>query len=146
MKSAPAIAFDLRPSRRVGAAMLAIIVLAAIAPWLTKLPLPASLASSVLVLACGTAGWRRYWHPRFRRVAWRESGWTLVDRTHGEQAAVLETHARLGPLLTLVFRHGPRARFHVVLTADNLDAEARRRLVLLLLRGKDMGDDSALVR
>ena len=33
MKSAPAIAFDYRPSRAVAAATLAIVVLAALAPW-----------------------------------------------------------------------------------------------------------------
>ena len=48
--------------------------------------------------------------------------------------ALLETHARLGALLALVFRHGPRARFHVVLAPDNLDAATRRQLLLLLAR------------
>lgn len=137
MKSAPAIAFDLRPSRRVGAAALAIVALAAIAPWLTDLPRSVVASSSVAALAFGAAALWRHAHPRFRRAAWRESGWTLVDREQGEHAAVLESHARLGALLALGFRTGPRARFRFLLAPDNLDADTRRRLILLLARGGD---------
>lgn len=137
MKPAPAVAFDLRPSRWVGAAALAVIALAAAAPWLSSLPAPVDAAASLAVLALGAWALWRHAHPRFRRAAWRESGWTLVDRERREHAAVLESHARLGALLALDFRHEPRARFRFVLAPDNLDADARRRLILVLARGDD---------
>lgn len=143
MKSAPAIAFDLRPSRRVGLATAGIVALAALAPWLTQLPWWASAVASAIVLVVGAVALRRHAHPRFRRAAWRESGWVLVDRGHVEHAAVLDGHTHLGPLLTIGFRYGPRARFHIVLTSDNLDADTRRRLILRLARGDPADDDSA---
>lgn len=136
MKSAPAIAFDLRPSRWIGTVALAIVMLATVAPWLTKLPASGSALLSLVVLAYGAWALRRHWHPRFRRLAWRESGWTLVGHDGRESAAVLESHAHLGGLLALGFRHGPRARFRFLLTPDNLDADTRRRLILLLARAE----------
>lgn len=135
MKSAPAIAFDYRPSRAVAAATLAIVVLAAFAPWASALPPAWRLVVSVAAAASGAFALRRMLRPAFRRVAWRPSGWVLVDRDGREHAALLESHARLGGLLALRYRHGPRARCRLVLAPDNLDADTRRRLVLLLARG-----------
>lgn len=146
MKSAPAIAFDLKPSRWIGAATLAIVALATLAPWLTELPVSVGAPLSMAALAFGASALWRHVHPRFRRAAWRESGWSLVDREQGEHAAVLETQAQLGPLLALGFRYGARARFRFALMPDNLDADTRRRLVLLLARGGDAAADSAVIR
>lgn len=136
MKSAPAIAFDLEPSHGIGAAALAVVVLAMLAPWLTRLPAGAAVLLSAGVLVLGAAALHRHWHPRFRRVAWRASGWTLVDRGGDEHAAVLESQAHLGALLALGFRCGPRQRFRLLLTPGNLDADTRRRLILLLARAE----------
>lgn len=134
MKSAPAIAFDYRPSRALAAATLALVVLAALAPWASALPPAWRLAVSVAAAVSGALALRRALRPAVRRVAWRSSGWVLVDRDGREHAALLESHARLGSLLVLRYRHGPRARCRVVLAPDNLDADTRRRLVLLLAR------------
>lgn len=134
MKSAPAIAFDVQPSRRIGAAAAAIALLATAAPWLTGFPLWGRALCSLAAFAFAALALRGFLRPRFRRVAWRESGWTLVDRDGAEHVAALESHAHLGALLALGFRLGPRRRFRLVLAPDNLDADSRRRLVLLLAR------------
>lgn len=146
MKSAPAIAFDLRPSRRVGAAACALVALAMLAPWLTRLPAEAAGALSLGAFALGASSLRRHLRPPFRRAAWRESGWVLLDGDSREHAAELVSEARLGALLALGFRHGPRARFRFLLAPDNLDADTRRRLILLLARGGEADRDSAVIR
>ena len=136
MKSAPAIAFDYRPSRRVALATRAVLVLAMLAPWASVLPRPACFALSAALAASGAYALRRALQPAIRRVAWRSSGWSLVDRSGREHAALLESHRRLGSLLALRYRYGPRARCRLLLAPDNLDADTRRRLVLLLARAE----------
>ncbi len=136
MKSAPTIAFDYRPSRWIGIAAGVMLALAVLAPWLTELPLIARAAVSLAAFAAGIRALRSHARPRFRRIAWRASGWSLIDRADAEHAALLTSHAHLGALLALSFRHGPRARFQAVLMPDNLDAQTRRRLILLLARAE----------
>ena len=135
MKSAPTIAFDYRPSRRLAAAGLAFAATAVLAPWLTGLPwwLRVLLSLAALTFACHS--FPRFMRPPFRRIAWRASGWTLVDTAGNEQAADLRRHNRFGAwLVVLDFVHGPGAHFHAVIAPDNLDADTRRRLILLLRR------------
>ena len=136
MKSAPTIAFDYRPSRWVGVAAALVCVAAASASWLCGLPLPARVALSLAVIAYAAYALQRFWNPRFQRIAYRASGWVLLDVGGNEHIAMLESHAHLGALLALGFRMGPRARLRVVLAPDNLDADARRRLVLMLARAE----------
>ncbi|MFC4820503.1 protein YgfX [Dokdonella ginsengisoli] len=146
MKPAPAIAFDVRPSRRIGAAVAVGVLLAALAPWATSLPWTSGALLSSGAIAFGALALRRHMRPHFRRAAWRESGWILLDRDGREHAAVLESHVRLGALLSLAFRHAPRARFRLLLAPDNLDADTRRRLILRLARDGDTSLDSAAIR
>lgn len=146
MKSAPAIAFDLRPSRRIGAAAGVVVALATLVPWVTRLSAEVAVVLSLGAFVLGASALWRHMRPPFRRAAWRESGWILLDDDGLEHAAELESHARLGTLLALGFRHGPRARFRFLLAPDNLDADTRRRLILLLARGSDAAADSAVIR
>lgn len=141
MKSAPTIAFDYRPSRRVAAAALVASAAAALAPWLSALPSAASIAVSLGVLAVTATGISRFLRPPIRRIAHGAAGWTLVDGVDVEHAAILVSKARLGSLLALGFRYGPKAHLRALITADNLDADRRRRLVLLLAR-TDVADDA----
>lgn len=136
MKSVPTIAFDYRASRGVAAALLLVCCAAALAPWLSALPVAGRIAVSVAVVALGVRATRALLHPPFRRVAYRSSGWMLVDVAAGEHEVLLESHARLGAVIVLRFRLGPRERFYAVLAPDNLDAEMRRRLILLLSRAE----------
>lgn len=136
MKSAPTIAFDVRPSRWIGAAAGFVAALAAVAPWLSALPAVACAAVSLAVLAAAARALHQHTRPRFVRVAWRASGWSLIDRAGNERAALLVSQAHLGALLALGFREGPRNRFRIVLAPDNLDRQTRRRLILLLARAE----------
>ncbi len=72
----------------------------------------------------------------FRRIALRASGWTLVDAAGVEHTANLVAHVRLGTWLVLDFRSANRHRFRAVLGPDNIDADTRRRLILLLSRAE----------
>lgn len=136
MKAAPALAFDVHPSRAVARVLIAVSVCAMLAPWLAALPAAASAGLSLCALMQGGHAWLRHRQRPFRRIAWRASGWTLVDAAGNEHAAVLERHARLGALLALDFRHAAAARYRAVLAPDNLDAATRRRLTVLLARGE----------
>lgn len=136
MKSVPTIAFDYRASHRIAAALVLVFCAAAIAPWLSALPAAGGAVVSAAVVALGARSLHALLHPGFRRIAYRASGWTLVDVARTEHEALLESHARVGALIALHFRHGPRARFHALLAPDNLDAETRRRLILLLSRAE----------
>ena len=143
MKSAPGIAFDYRPSRQLGGVGLAVATLALLAPWLSGLPWPASLLLSLAVLALATRSLTRFMRPAFRRIAWHASGWVLVDAAGNERPAELRRHARFGAWLVLLdFRHATRTRFHALIAPDNLDADTRRRLILLLCRAEVIADGS----
>ncbi|MEO5561637.1 MAG: protein YgfX [Dokdonella sp.] len=136
MKSVPTIGFDYRPSRGIAAALLLVCAAAMLAPWLSALPASGSAVVSVTVVALGVRAARALLYPSFRRVAYRASGWMLVDLANQEHEVLLESHARLGAMIALRFRHGPRERFNALLAPDNLDAETRRRLILLLSRAE----------
>src|SRR6201995_3189321 len=79
MKSAPSIAFDYEPSRPIAALVLVLVVAAALAPWLSALPFAAKVVLSFAVLTSGLAANRRFMQTAFRRIAYRASGWSLVD-------------------------------------------------------------------
>lgn len=132
MKSAPAIAFDYAPSRRL-AAIAALVAVLAVVGVLTS-GLAPSLQAILIVFApiYAVVGLRRFLMPPFVRIARDASGWQLVGRAGDGVAATLRRHVRLGPLLVLEFARAPRQRFLCVLTPDAVDAELRRRLLLVL--------------
>ena len=136
MKSAPSIAFDYEPSRPIAALVLALVVAAALAPWLSALPFAAKVALSFAVLTSGFGANRRFMQTAFRRIAYRASGWLLVDDSNAEHAATLSSHARYGAWIALDFRLDGRGRFRALVGPDNADAETRRRLILLLARAE----------
>ena len=137
MRSAPAIAFEYRPSRRLAALAGAVALLAVIA--VAASGLPEWLKVALIVAVPIHAGWalRRFLAPPWVRVAHDATGWRLVDRTNEAVTTVLVGHVERGPLLVLEFRTPDRPRFHCVLTPDVLDADTRRRLCLVLARGAE---------
>jgi toxin CptA len=143
MRSAPAIAFDVRPSRWLAAATALAGACAAVAPWLSAAPAFARVLLSLCALALAGDALRRLARPPFQRVIHGAAGWSVVDAQGREQAAILVGHARLGSLLVLDLRTGPRRRWRAWLPPDALDAEARRRLLLQLARGEPAGDAPA---
>ena len=146
MKSAPSIAFDYAPSRLVFGALCVVAGLAAAAPWFSALPVVIGVVLSLLVIGCATMAFRSFQAPPFVRIAYRGDGWVLLDRAGSEHAASLHAYRHLGAFVTLDWRHARRARFRVVLAPDNLDAETRRRLVVLLRRVAHADDAEAVAR
>jgi len=136
MKSAPGIAFDYRASRAIAIAGAFVLCAAAIVPWFSALSPAAAASVTIVVLCCGLVSLRRFARPRFRRIAWQASGWRLVDRDGTERNALLASHVHLGSFVSLDFRLDRRARFRALIAPDNVDAEMRRRLILLLSRGE----------
>jgi hypothetical protein len=136
MKSAPSIAFDFRPPLAIAALVTALVAAAALAPWLSALPLFAKIALSLMALAYGVVAIRRFLRRRFVRIAYRASGWVLVDANGAEHAALLASHARYGAWLALGFHLDGRASFRALIGPGNSDAETRRRLILLLSRAE----------
>lgn len=132
MRSAPAIAFDYRPSFTLAAALVVMMVLAWVAIHLCGLGLPLKLAFWGASLVWSADGLLRLFRPSYTRVAHGESGWTLVDRNGNEISASLAQYARLGFVQMLDFK--AERRFRLVLMPDNLDAQTRRKLALLLAR------------
>lgn len=136
MKSAPTIAFDYRPSRGITIVASIVLIAAVAAPWLSGLPSSAGIALSLAALVVGIAALKRFTHAAYRRIAYQASGWKLVDVDEAEHAVDLRAHTRLGSWLVLDFRNAGRRRFRAVLGPDNVDAETRRRLILLLARAE----------
>ena len=136
MRSAPAIAFDYRASPLLALAAATGVVAAIAAPWLSRLPTGACGVASLAALVAGVASLARFGRVAFPRIALRASGWTLVDAAGVEHTANLVAHVRLGTWLVLDFRSANRRRFRAVLGPDNIDADTRRRLILLLSRAE----------
>lgn len=134
MKSAPTIAFEYRPSRRVLCVLVLVAVLAGTAPWLSALPWMACLAATLAICAVALQAGHGFMHPPIARIAHRGDGWVLIDAQGNEQGAQLRGHRHLGTLITLDWRCAGGARMRAVLAGDNLDADTRRRLIVLLRR------------
>lgn len=135
MKSAPAIAFDYRPSRSVAAAIVTIaslaivaVVLSGIDPWIRL---------AVGFAACGYATlalWRFLASP-VRRVAWHEAGhWRVVQADGQDRVAELRQAVVRGAWITLILRLTDGKDVALVLAFDNSDAELRRCLRVRLTR------------
>ncbi|MEO8010655.1 MAG: hypothetical protein ABI650_03315 [Dokdonella sp.] len=132
MKSAPTIAFDIAPSRRLAALALVIVLLAVIAVVLSGFAFAVRLAVAMAVVAAGAHALKRFLEPGYRRVARDSSGWQLVSDGGDALPATLVGYSRLGPFLVLEFLLGPDRRYRCVLTPDVIDADVRRRLLLIL--------------
>jgi toxin CptA len=136
MKSAPSIAFDTRPSRAIACAAAIGVIATMIAPWQSALPTSLRVIASIAALVAGTVALRRFARPRFERVAYGVTGWTLAIANADAKPAELVAHRRIGPWLALDFREVNGGRFRIVLGPDNSDADTRRRLALMLARAE----------
>ena len=136
MKSAPSIAFDYRPARAIAALAGALVVAAAASAWPSALPAFAKVALSIAATGYGIAALHRFVRADFRRIAYRASGWVLVDGTGSEHAVALASHTRHGAWIALDFRLDGGRRFRALIGPGNADAETRRRLILLLSRAE----------
>lgn len=140
MKSAPAIAFDYRPSRWVplAIALLLLLALAAITtsgvPWVAKVLLGAGALVHVVIALI------RLYRPAIRRCAWYADGqWRVRDARGNDHAANLVRASVRGILIVLVLRSPVQRSSALVLLPDNCDADTHRRLRVRLSRGEDSG-------
>jgi toxin CptA len=135
MKSAPAIVFDVAPSRWIAVAVGAIAALGLIALAFCGMPLWAKFVAASA--ACGYAGYcvRQFLRNPLRRAAWYAAGhWRLAD-VHGvEHLADLEQGIARGSWIVLRLRRSDGRRAVIILSPDNSDADTRRRLRVRLAR------------
>jgi hypothetical protein len=136
MRSAPAIAFDYRPSRALAATVACVAVAAAVAPWLGAVPITLRAFATLSVSIVAAVEIRRLLSARYRRISHGAPGWRLFDASGESRVAELVSHHRVGAWLALDFRVDADRRFSIVLGPDNLDADTRRRLVLMLARAE----------
>src|ERR1700752_1680467 len=115
MRSAPAIAFDYRPSHELAHLIAAGVLAAIVAPWISRLPAIACGAASLSALLAGIVSMARFRRARFPRIGLPASGWGLVGAPGPERTADLVPHVRLGPWLVLDFRSVGHRRFRAVL-------------------------------
>lgn len=130
MRSAPAIAFDYRPSRLLIAALASMLVLALVSIAASGLGWPWKIGLSAIALCAGMLSLRRLAHPRWTRIAFGEAGWVLADQAGREAPAELARYTKLGAMQVLSLRAESRA-FDAVILPDNLNGDARRRLALI---------------
>jgi toxin CptA len=135
MKSAPAIAFDYRPSRWLLAALSCIMALALLAVGASAIPLLAKLLLDACACAYGAQAVRRLLRPVVRRCAWYETGhWRVRDAAGDDHAASLLRASVRGMLIVLVLRSELQRSVALVLLPDNCDADTHRRLRVRLAR------------
>jgi hypothetical protein len=115
----------------VGGACVALV-----APWLSGLSIGPRLALSLTSVLAAIKAIKRFNRPGFRRIAYGAVGWILVGAIDAEYHVELIAHSRMGAWLVLDFRGADGRRFRAVLGPGNIDADTRRRLILLLSRAE----------
>lgn len=135
MKSAPAIAFDYRPSRWVAAASCLVALAGVLALFFSGVPLWGKFLAAALACGYAGAGLRRFLRNPVRRAAWYDAGhWRLADTDGIEHLADLEQGMVRGPWIVLRLRRSDGARIAVILGPDNSNADTRRLLRVRLAR------------
>lgn len=142
MRTAPAVAFDYRPSRVLAVATCAVSLLAVWAVAISGAPQWLRVALMLLVVVSGAGSLARLLRPRIRSLLWRTDGaveLALRDRTHEQVRAalgMLQSARVMGPLIVLVLRWSPHGHATLWLLPDNLDPDTRRRLRIRLGSGR----------
>ena len=134
MKSAPALTFDLVPSRRIALAATLVVVLAFVALATSGLPTPLKILLAAVVDVHAMVSLRRFLAPRWVRMARDATGWQLADRQRDAVVVELRRHSRRGPIIALEFKLPGGQRFRGIIDRVAVDADAWRRLVLVLAR------------
>lgn len=133
MPSAPAIAFEFRPSRwpaalvlAVGMAAEAAVLHSALVPGVTIAVVAAAGGYSIVAAV-------RSLRSTVRAATWRGDGtWTVHGADGDEHEAVLRGHRVFGPLIVLRLAETAGPRHDLLLLPDNADADLRRRLRMRL--------------
>lgn len=136
MKSAPAIAFEYRPSRLLALLLGGMTALAVVAIVLSGLAWQWRVVLVLLAIVLGGLALNRHLRSGFARIAHGAGGWTLVDDQGREHPASLLAQVKRGWLLVLEFGSETLPRTRFILANDNCDADLRRRLLLILAAGE----------
>jgi toxin CptA len=139
MKSAPAVAFDYRPSRLLIAGIAAALLLAMLALSLCGMAIAAKIFFAVLALIYTVIATRQLFRSSPRRAVWHAAGyWRIAFADSEETVAELVGAAIRGTWIVLNFRTGNGRRINLILAPDNSDAETRRLLRVRLSRNADL--------
>jgi hypothetical protein len=137
-KYAAPLRLEPRFSPRLAALLALALAGALLLPWLAALPAGWRVAAFLLAFILAWPGWRdAFGRRRITRAVWDELGaWQLELADGTATEAELEGGSFVAPaVMVLGFRTGV-GRHHLVVLADTLDAETRRRLrVRLRLEG-----------
>jgi toxin CptA len=132
MTSAPAIAFEYRPSRLLRRALIGVATLAVASlllgawPWWCKLPAAAGVVLSLCIAL------RRWARTPVAAVGWSgEGGWRVLSAAGEDMPAELLSCRVIGGAAVLRLAWTGR-RVALILLPDNLDADMRRRLRMRL--------------
>lgn len=140
MKSAPAIAFDYRPSRWVPIAIALLLLLALAAIIASGVPRVVKVLLVGGALVHAAIALARLYRPAIRRCAWYADGqWRVRDAQGNDHAANLIRASVRGTLIVLVLHSPVQRSSALVLLPDNCDADTHRRLRVRLSRGEDSG-------
>lgn len=134
MTSAPAIGFEYRPSRWLGGVLLAFVVLATLALWLSGVSvILKAMLTAMLAIAVARALMRMARSP-VAAAGWsHHAGWTLRTADGEDRPASLHTFRVVGE--QVVWLHLVSTGLDPVsllLAPDNSDADIRRRLRMRL--------------
>lgn len=133
MTSAPAIAFEYRPSACLRWAGLGIAGLALAAIGLSALPWWGRVALAVVVLVATARTQYRLQHASTLTIGWSADGqWTLHTAMADEVVATLASFRTLGGWVQLRLALPARDFRSLVLASDNSDPGLRRRLRMRL--------------
>lgn len=129
MTSAPAIAFEYRPSARLRWAGLGIAGLALVAIGLSAMPWWGRAALAALILVATARTQYQWRHAPTLVVGWNAEGqWTLHTAATDEVAMTLASFRTLGGWVQLRLASPSRGGQFLVLASDNSDPGLRRRL------------------
>ena len=138
MKSAAAIAFEYAPSRRLAAAIVAMLLLAIVGVAASGIPLWSKVVLAGLACAYGAHSLRALLRAPTRRVAWCEAGhWRIADNDDTEHVADLQSGIVRGNWIVLRLRRSDSRPVAIILGPDNCDAELHRRLRVRLARTRE---------
>jgi hypothetical protein len=131
MKSAGAIAFELRASRLLIAVVATMAALALVALWLSGLHETAWLAVvvSLIVVVSTIRVVRPLYDSRWQRACWNADGvWSLADAAQTMTTARLLGWSAFGLALLVRLRDDAGRNVTLYLLPDNLDRDTRRQL------------------
>ncbi len=89
--------------------------------------MPAGVSISVLA----ASAFQRYRNPPYEAISHDQTGWQLRDRAGDWVSVTLRSYGQLGSWVILDFA-APSGRWNSLLASDVIDAETRRRLLLVL--------------